>query len=146
MKELEHLRSIWNRKVRRVTNLVVPEVTYIEGTGSLHNDHWKYLVPYAFRDALDLQYEERRKNKKPYKVWTQGPILRFKDGDSLTTKCGTQAVQVKYAKPMGWDTEKNEMHEGSVVYEIFSISGGKYEPRGEHTCTQMKFLELLIYG
>jgi|TARA_B110001469_G_C9558319_1_gene276934 hypothetical protein len=146
MKELDHLRSMWAPKVKRSTELIVPEVTYSNGIGSLKNESWKFEVPFAFRDALDLKYEQRVKNKKPYMVWIQGSILRFKDGDAIKSKCGSRAVQVQYANPMGWDTSKNEMYEGSVVYEDFTISDGKYMKSGQHSCTQMKFLEMLIYG
>ena len=81
MGELELLKSMWAHKVKRNTKLIVSEVTYDQGKGHLNNDHWHFQVPYAFLDALDLKYEQRMKNKKPYMVWTQGPLLRFKDGD-----------------------------------------------------------------
>ena len=50
-------------------------------------------------------------------VWTQGPILKFKEGDSLTSKDGKICVQVKFANQMGWDTEKGEMYKGAVIYD-----------------------------
>lgn len=146
MGELELLKSMWAHKVKRNTKLIVSEVTYDQGKGHLNNDHWHFQVPYAFRDALDLKYEQRMKNKKPYMVWTQGPLLRFKDGDVLTSKCGTKAVQVKYANGMGWDTAVDQMYEGSVVFESFDIKDGSYISSGEKNVTQMQFLNMVIHG
>ncbi len=146
MNELEQLKSMWAHKVKRLTKLIVPDVTYINGKGSLNNAHWKFVVPYAFRDALDLKYEKRMKNKEPHMVWTQGVILRFKDGDTISSRCGTSLVQVKYANPMGWDVSKDEMYEGSVLYEEFGHTEECNQSLGERNITQMKFLELLIYG
>ena len=79
-------------------------------------------------------------------VWTQGPLLRFKDGDFLTSKCGTKAVQVKYANGMGWDTAVDQMYEGSVVFESFDIKDGSYISSGEKNVTQMQFLNMVIHG
>lgn len=115
-------------------------------TGSLNNEHWEYNVPFAFRDTLDIKHEQRMKDKKPYMVWTQGPILSFKKGDLLTARNGRKAVQVQFAKPMGWDASKNEMDEGTVVYDDFNIINGKYIKYRHNTCSQMQFLEMLIYG
>ena len=63
MGELELLKSMWAHKVKRNTKLIVSEVTYDQGKGHLNNDHWHFQVPYAFRDALDLKYEQRMKIK-----------------------------------------------------------------------------------
>lgn len=146
MNEFEHLTSMWGKKVKRSTRLIVPKVTYSDMSGSLNNDHWVFKVPYAFRDALDIKYEERKKDKKAYMVWTQGPILSFKEGDLITSKDDTRSVQVQSAENMKWATFKNEMCEGSVVYEEYQIIDGKYLKSGRVTCSQMSFLELLIYG
>ena len=146
VKELEHLTSMWDTKVKRNTELIIPKVTYTDMSGSLNNDHWEFIVPYAFRDALDIKYEERKKNKRSYMVWTQGPILSFKEGDLITSKDGKRSVQVKSADSMKWNKSKNEMYKGSVIYEEYKINNGKYEKSGTVTCSQMNFLELLIYG
>lgn len=146
MNELEHLKSMWVAKVRRKTDLIVPHITYNEQQGSLNNDSWAFKVHYAFRDALDIKYEERKKNKNLYMVWTQGPFLSFKDGDTIHSRDGSRAVQVLSAIPMVWNSAKNEMGEGRVIYLEYSVSDNIFSKLNERTCTQMQFLQLLIYG
>ena len=146
MKELDHLKSMWSHKVKRKTDLIVPKITYSDTTGSLNNEVWEYKVPFAFRDALDIKYEQRMKDKKPYMVWTQGPILNFKNGDLLTDKNNKKAVQVLFANRMGWDTINDKMYEGSIVYDTFKITNGEYIKEPQQKCSQMQFLALLIYG
>lgn len=146
MKELDLLRSMWSHKIKRKTDLIVSKITYSGTTGSFNNESWAFQVPYAFRDALDIKYEQRMKDKKPYMIWTQGPILNFKDGDVLTDKNNKKAVQVLFANRMGWDTTNNIMYEGNVVYDTFTISNGEYIKGEQKTCSQMQFLSLLICG
>ena len=145
MNELEHLKSMWCEKVKRSTKLIVPDVTYENMVGSLNNAHWAFKVPYAFREALDIKYEQRIKGKESHKIWTQGPILGFKEGDLLHSKNSTKAVQVQFANPMGWDKQNNEMFQGSVYYTEYKISDSKYTETQRKTSNQMLFLQLLIY-
>ena len=144
--EIEYLKSLWAPKIRRKTKLIVPEVTYAKLDGSLNNDHWAYRVPYAFRDALDIKYEQRIRDKQPYMVWTQGPILSFKEGDILFNKEEFKSVQVQSSNAMGWDSAKDLMYEGNVVYEAYELRDGAYKFIHSKCCTQMQFLEMLIYG
>lgn len=146
MSALEHLRSMWAAKIKRKTVLIVPKVTYDGLNGFLNNDSWAFKVTYAFRDALDIKYEERKKNNNPYMVWTQGPILSFKIGDIFHSKDGNRAVQVRFANQMGWDPAKNEMYQGSVIYSEYAVTGNSFSKLKEHSCTQMEFLQLLIHG
>lgn len=146
MYELDLLKSMWGFKAKRKTELIVQRVTYLDGQGSLNNDSWAFKVTYAFRETLDIKYEERKKNKKPYMVWTQGPILSFKEGDLIHSSDGRRFIQVRFANQMGWDTNKEEMYQGSVVYSENAGSGNSIHRASEHTCTQMQFLQLLISG
>ena len=146
MNELEHLRSMWAAKIRRTTQLIVPQVTYDGREGSLNNDSWVFKVHFSFRSALDIKFEERKKDKKPYMVWTQGPLLSFKEGDLVHSKDGFRAVQIQSARQMGWDPEKEEMYQGSVDYSDYALSGSSFSKLNEHSCTQMQFLQLLIFG
>ncbi len=73
MDELILLRNIWGSRRKELKNgepakkivflrkveLIVPRISYENGKGNLHNDHWAYQVSYAFREALDIKYEER---------------------------------------------------------------------------------------
>ncbi|RPJ11372.1 MAG: hypothetical protein EHM37_11165 [Deltaproteobacteria bacterium] len=154
MNELEIIKSLWPKmgidgkiiKKNRETSLIVPEITYFGQDGSLNNDSWAFKVGYAFRDALDIKYEERKINKEPYMVWTQGPHLNFKEGDMLHAKDGNRAVQVLSAKQMKWDSAKEEIYQGLVVYLEYVMSGDSLSKLKEHECTQMQFLQLLIDG
>lgn len=147
MNELNHLRSMWAANVKRRTELIVPQITYDGQENSLNNDSWAFKVHYSFRDALDIKYEERKKDKKPYMIWTQGPILSFKEGDLIHSKDGHRAVQVRCATQMGWDSERAEMYQGSVSYSEFIVSGNSVSKLNkDESCTQMQFLQLLISG
>jgi len=147
MELLDHLESMWAKKVKRKVP-TIPIVSYDTelSAGSLNNDDWYFKVPYAFREALDLKYEERKKNKKGYMVWTQGPVLSFKDGDSFTAKDNKTAVQVQFSNPMGWDSAKDEMYQGSVVFDEFTINNNQFIKIKQHSCSQMEFLKTLISG
>jgi len=137
---------MWASKIKRKTNLIVPKVSYQGMNGSLNNENWSFKVTYAFRDALDIKYEQRTKDRKPYMLWTQGPILNFKEGDLIISQNCDKSVQVTFASPMGWDSAKNEMYEGSVTYDQYSVKNGEYIKLGEYISTQMNFLQLLIYN
>lgn len=146
MKELEHLKSMWASKVNRKTDLIVPKVTYSRLEGSLNNSSWAFSVSFAFRSALDIKYEQRKKNKKAYMVWTQGPLLSFKEGDLIHSQDKLCAVQVRIAKPISWDIEKKEMYEGYLLFDEFKFNNSVLFETKQYTCTQMQFLEILIHG
>ena len=141
MEQLSHLRSMWNTRMRRSTELIVPCITSEDGELNFNNASWAFNVTFAFRDSLDIKYEERRKNKRRYMVWTQGPILSFKEGDVFHRSEGVVSLQITSAAPMGWDTDKEHMYEGSVTFSEYNDG-----LLGSHTCTQMQFLKLLIAG
>jgi hypothetical protein len=56
----------------------------------------------------------------------------------------SRAVQIRFASPMGWDAQKEEMYQGSVVYSEYVVSSGNFSKLKERECTQMQFLELLM--
>lgn len=154
MNELEIIKSLWPKKgndgkiikKNREANLIVPEITYSGQDGSLNNDSWAFKVTYSFRDALDIKYEERKINKEAYMVWTQGPLLRFKEGDVLHSRDGRRVVQVLSAKQMEWDAAEEKMYQGIVIYLEYAMSGNSLTKLKEHAGTQMQFLQLLING
>ena len=140
MQEIKHLKSMWTAKVKRSESLIVPKVSL----GSLSNDSWAFNVPYAFRDALDIKYEQRMKEKKPYMIWTQGPLINFNEGDTFTARNNKSAIQIIFATGMGWDTTTNTMYPGSVVLDEFEINELKYTKIKQRNCSQMELLETLI--
>ena len=144
--EVEFLKSFWHEPpVRRNRQLIVPKVTFEKNTGSLNNDHWAFKVPYAFRDALDIQFQPLTKDKLVYTVWTQGFRIDFHVGDVLVSQDGKRCLQVHYAQPMGWDIDSNSMFEGIVDYKEYAsgILQGEHE---RFACSQMQFLNILITG
>ncbi|WP_234494609.1 hypothetical protein [Vibrio maritimus] len=127
---------------------VVPQITWcpIKQNGSLNNDHWHYNVGFGFREALDLLYIERIRNKRKVRLWTQGPNIAFKEGDFIESRDKNKAIQVIYADAMGWDTTKNNMFYGSVTYKVYERSINGLAVTKQNTATQLEFLEILIGG
>lgn len=148
---LKHLKTMWpsgdKNKIKREL-AAYPSVYYnfAISQGTLNNENWYFSVPYTFRDALDIKYEERKKDKKGYMVWTQGPILKFKMGDNFPSKNSNITIQVQFGDQMGWDGDKSEMYLGSVVFDLFELINKKYIYKQRYQCNQMEFLELLING
>lgn len=148
-KEITQLKALWQERTQRSTSLIVPSMSSENSKllpNDIHPSHWSFNIPYAFRDALDIKYEQRKKDKKTYMVWTQGPMLSFNEGDTFTSKNQDCALQIIFATGMGWDMAKNEMYQGSVVFEEFEIKNKQYTKVKQHTCCQMAFLEVLITG
>lgn len=95
MDELAHLKSLWKQRSKRSADLIIPNVSYSRNIGSLNNSHWAYQVPYAYREALDLRLDERRKKVKIYRIKphnscaTQNKSLRipYTPGKSLDLEC-----------------------------------------------------------
>ena len=146
MSEFELLKSMWASKVKRKTDLIVPQITYSGGLGSLNNDYWIFSIPFAFRAALDIKHEQRMKNKKAYMVWTQGPIISFKEGDLIHSQDKSRALQIKEAKAISWDVVNNEMSQGYLLFDEYKLNNAVVIEVKQNKCTQMQFLELLIYG
>ena len=148
MHELELLETMWNgpRAERKTELISVLHLDAEDSVGKIKNDAWIFNVTHAFRDSLDIKYEERKKNKKSYHLWTQGPIISFKQGDFIHSHCGERALQISFSSPMGWDTNKKEMYQGKVTYTEFSIENKKYSEVQEKSCSQMQFLKTLISG
>lgn len=159
-KEAEHLEKLWKLateketgeqyyRANKSTKLIVPEVTFSQEnrTGSLNNDHWTFNVPYAFRDALGLSFDQRFKDKKPYMVWVQSPYIDFKEGDSLKSKTGEISLSVKMATPMSRNRRTHAIDYGMVDFQILKRdANGKMHYHSMKTMTQYEFLQTLIYG
>ncbi len=146
MGELELLKSMWASKVKRKTDLIVPQIICSGGLRSLSNNSWVFSIPFAFRAALDIKHEQRMKNKKAYMVWTQGPFLSFKEGDLIHSQDKLRALQIKEAKPIFWDVVSNEMNQGYLLFDECKLNNDVVFEVKQYTCTQMQFLELIIYG
>jgi hypothetical protein len=75
MNELNFLRKMWEDvprftkegqpkkriDIRRQIKLIVPRVSYENSQGSFHNEHWVYVVPYAFREVLIFSMTKDKK-------------------------------------------------------------------------------------
>jgi hypothetical protein len=44
---------------------------------------WRMAVPEVFKEALDISYTSKMRNKREYYTWTQGVFFNFKQGDIL---------------------------------------------------------------
>jgi hypothetical protein len=142
MREIELIKKIGSkRRATRSVDLIVNIKLEHLGTSD-----WSYPLSYGFRDAIDIQYSERVKDKKKYMVWTQGPIIAFKEGDFIKSVCKCFAVQVEFAQPMGWDVEKDKMYLGNVMFKLFKDKVGKLALDSKYECDQLAFLALLING
>ena len=151
--------TLTKQRVQRKTKLLVSkEPSKDDRKSCLSNDQWFFVVPYAFRDALDIKYQERVKTVKSkdldsktqehryrYSVWTQGRLISFKEGDLLTSKDNEYFVQVNHANPMGWDPSANKMYFGSVNYSLYLKAAGIKLVCSEGV-NQLEFLNLLING
>ena len=137
-----------NISFKRSIKLIVSKVTWDDVTrkGALNNSDWAYHVGYCFRDAIDLQFERRMKDKKPYMVWTQGHIIHFKEGDTFTSNRELSALQVQTSKSMQWNDTEKEIDQGSVTYAHLSDVKHGALNTAVKTVTQMEFLEILITG
>jgi hypothetical protein len=141
-KAVKNNESIKQVGIPRSVELIVPSVSYTNNEGSLNNDYWAYKVPYGFHDALDIKFEERKKNKIPYMVWSQGCLLSFSGGDFFESIGDTPCLQVASAKSVFWDSVNGVMDDGEVTYELFDKRGlGEF-----FTVSQFEFLQLLIAG
>ena len=129
---------------------------YIEG--------WAYLVPRAFRPALDIVLSERLKTitnadgsrfKKRFQEWTEGdpPMFSFGETDAL---CSREVIrgnlnrfiaQLTNATPDSLDGK--EIVPGKIGFRFFEwIEGnpGHYQEIAWFTCTQSDFVAFLQTG
>lgn len=149
MKELAVLRSIGqvrkennHNTFKRVKTLIISPTA----EERLDAEHWHFIVKRGFRDAFDILKTSRVQGGKIIESWTQGPIIRFKEGDMLHSKCGKFCVQVKFYNDMGWDPVRNDLDEGTIVYKIYKKDDGKFIHLEEKSTTQYGFLNVIING
>lgn len=79
-------------------------------------------------------------------VWTQGPLINFKKGDWIPSRCGTKSVQVDFSTGMGWDPSTLQMYNGVVNFDRFVKKDGSWVKVSSESLDQMEFLEVLIMG
>lgn len=144
MDAIKHLKELGAKpKTRRSTTLIVPKVSFSRDSQSLNNDDWAFHVGYGFRDALDIKLQERVKDKKRIMVWTQGPIISFKEGDLIHSKDDKMSVQVITGTPSAWYADKDTFDQGSVSFTVRGIEELKGIPK---SLSQYEFLQFLIDG
>jgi hypothetical protein len=134
-----------SKKIKRGTKLIS---NTSGANNTLDNDNWFFELGYCFRESLGLNFESRMVNKKPMMVWTQKPIIYFKSGDLIFSKCKNYSVQIMFSAPMGWDDESNSMYEGLVTFNVASWVNQNIFTKylGQTSFTQVEFLALLIDG
>ena len=123
-------------------------------------DGWHMCVPSYFNDALDIRLTERKVNKKPTLVWTQGASFSFKVGDTLydtldAYKSWSDALrtidlcaQVKMGSNAGPVDSNSGRFDGLVKFSIFTPTQDRSRlvERSEHTMSQDDFVRFLISG
>jgi len=134
---------------------------FIDALGIMYDYDREYETIMTRIDLLTEKEKKMKKHKnRSYKKvrdvricrkilwegWIQTPFLDFKEGDSLDSKCGTISLQIEDAHPIQWDFENEKIIEGFVRYKIYKVENGLYEVIDINSCTQMEFLEKLIYG
>ncbi|MEC8081086.1 MAG: hypothetical protein VX148_06365, partial [Pseudomonadota bacterium] len=166
---VKHLHGLWNQnadvsKAQRSSELIIGAVLRSSETTFQFTHSWAFDAKYAFRDALGLKYETRTASAlKPYlltsehdplclshsfSMWTQGPVLDFKQGDSFSCRYDkTLSIQVQYSDTMGWDPTQDKLHEGVVNFNVYrrTDSGHTYL-ESKRVCSQYEFLNILING
>lgn len=151
------------KPIERNTRRRAPQVVFGED-GCV--DGWAYLVPRAFRPALDIVFSERiklitdadgNKVKRRCQEWTEGdpPAFAFRGTDSLGSRemvAGMKTLnrylaQVTQASPD--KVEQKLMQPGSVGFRLFEWQTGEpgsYAEEGFYICTQAAFVEFLRSG
>lgn len=151
------------KPLERNTKRRKPEVTF--GNDG-YAEGWAYMVPKAFRPALDIVFSERVKNitapdgtkiKRRYQEWTEGdpPAFAFRETDSLGSRevvSGTRTLnrflaQITQASPD--KIEQKLIKPGMVGFRFFEwIEGepGSYVEQGFYICTQAAFVAFLRSG
>jgi len=64
------------KSIRRRENLIA---TFVDGAAC----GWKFYVPEAFKEALDIKLSTLVTFMQPYEAWTQGHNYAFQEGDSI---------------------------------------------------------------
>ncbi|WP_430735504.1 hypothetical protein [Halodesulfovibrio aestuarii] len=105
---------------------------------------WMYVVGRHFRDAFDIKYTTKRKNKKEIKVWTQGSSFSVKEGYLFKMvnrpDWMLQVIGATPATPAGNNKERDK---GSVTYQ--HIKGNTREKK-LYTVSQDEFIRTIIAG
>ena len=151
------------KPTERNTKRRAPEVTF-DDEGSAVG--WAFLVPKAFRPALDIVFSERVKTitnadgekvKRRYQEWTEGapPAFAFRENDLLGSRemiPGTKELNRFLAKITQASPDKIEqklIQPGSVGFKFFEWQPGEpgsYVEEGFYICTQATFVEFLRSG
>ncbi len=166
---IKHFYGLWNQnadtsKAQRTSELIVGTILKTSSTSFKFIHDWAFDAKYAFRDGLGLKYETRTSSAlKPYlltserdtlrkghsfTMWTQGPILYFKQGDSFNSRLDDSlSIQVQYSDTMGWDPSQSKVHEGLVNFNVYRRSdSGSTHLESKRVCTQYEFLNILVNG
>lgn len=135
---------------------------------------WKFKLPTAFRDALDIKLTNRMIEKKRYSILTQGDAFSFKTGDTIydsplaytlpwedAIKIIKFAIQVKEASPGGvYQSELITVHDadepatisinrivdGNIIFDLLKKSDTSLVHFRTFKTTQIEFVRFLQQG
>lgn len=122
-------------------------------------DGWYMAVKECYRNALDIKYTERKKDKKSFFEWTQGPYFSFAEGHLFydtpkAYKKWEQAIEaikiackIVSATPTSLDKNKN-LVEGMVVFTIYKPDAKRTSLKADkdYTLSQTEFVNFLKTG
>jgi len=113
MAEVKNLDLIC-RKVER-TDLLIAK--FIDGYAS----GWEFAVKEVFKDSLDIKKTDKTINKKTFKIYTQGVVYKFEEGDLFhNDKSGYEnwndfingenpiTLQVQFGSSSGYQTKNTK--------------------------------------
>ena len=129
---------------------------------------WHMAVRECFKEELDIKLTDRKKEKKTYREWTQGPYYCFSEGQvfydskeaysnwhNALAKINT-ACQILEARPNMPEKYVNEItgknnfriSEGYVKFVLFKPNAdrNKLTADAEYHMSQNKFVKFLQYG
>lgn len=121
----------------------LPDVSHERSMIEHHHPHKDPLKPYL----LTSEHDTLRKGHNFF-MWTQGPVLYFKQGDYFPSRIDDSlSIQVQYSDTMGWDPTINGVHEGLVNFNVYKRApDGATNLISRHVCSQYEFLKILING
>ena len=136
---------------KRHTNLIAH---FVNG----YADGWFMAVKESYRNALDVKYTERKKDKESFFEWTQGPYFSFAEGhlfydtpkgyEKWEKALRTIKTCCKIVSATPTELKNKKLDEGIVVFTIYKPDE-KHEflkAVGNYKLSQAEFVTFLKTG
>lgn len=118
----------------------IPEAEFCQG--------WAYTVGPHFAEALDIELQQRKKNKQSYYIWTQGSAFAFHPGYTIHKADGSELLQIQDAKESSPGRESMQREPGTVWVQCYIPSTGPtiWQKSSLTQISQDDFVRHLITG